>query len=104
MIPHQQKPSVTNPTIEERVNSFIKKWCGENAAHLLDSDENDGQKLRSSLSSTYKQGYLKALEDAVGNIGAKLLARHSPQAILDAYFDAANEVLEETKEQHEINN
>lgn len=33
----------------------------------------------------------------VGEIGAKLLARHSPQTVLDAYFDAANEVLEANK-------
>lgn len=35
--------------------------------------------------------------ELVGRIGAKLLARHSPQIVLDAYFDAANEELEENK-------
>jgi putative hemolysin len=32
--------------------------------------------------------------EIIGKIGARLLAKHSPQAVLDAYFDAANEVLE----------
>jgi hypothetical protein len=36
----------------------------------------------------------EARKEAIGEIGAKLLAKHSPQAVLDAYFDAANEVLE----------
>jgi hypothetical protein len=31
------------------VNSFIEKWCGDNAAHLLDTDDNDGQTLREAL-------------------------------------------------------
>ena len=35
---------------EKTVNDFIRKWCGENAAHLLDSDENDGERLRQTLS------------------------------------------------------
>lgn len=35
--------------------------------------------------------------EIVGEIGAKLLAKHSPQSILDAYFDAANELLEDNE-------
>lgn len=42
----------------------------------------------------------EAEESTIGKIGAKLLAKHSPQAVIDAYFDAANEILE----QHETNN
>lgn len=36
---------------EDSVDVFIKKWCGENVAHLLDTDDNDGQRLRDLLSS-----------------------------------------------------
>lgn len=36
----------------------------------------------------------KIRAEVVGKIGAKLLARHSPQIVLDAYFDIANEELE----------
>jgi DNA-binding cell septation regulator SpoVG len=33
-------------------------------------------------------------KDVIGNLGAKLLAKHSSQAVLDAYFEVANEELE----------
>jgi chromosome segregation ATPase len=36
--------------IIEKFNEFIKKWCGDNAPHLLDSDENDGEEFREALS------------------------------------------------------
>ena len=36
----------------------------------------------------------KAYKECIGEIGAKLLAKHSPQVVLDAYFDAANEIYE----------
>lgn len=45
-------------------------------------------------------GEKEIIEKVIGEIGAKLLARHSPQIVLDAYFDVANEVIE----QHENNN
>ena len=46
---------------EESVNSFIKKWCGDNAPHLLDTDENDGEKLRTLL-NTQKAEILEEAE------------------------------------------
>ena len=30
-------------------NKFIQKWCGSNAPHLLDSDEQDGQFMREKI-------------------------------------------------------
>lgn len=33
------------------INTFIIKWCGANASHLLDSDDNDGQYLRDFFNS-----------------------------------------------------
>jgi hypothetical protein len=38
--------------------------------------------------------------DVIGKIGARLLAKHSSQAVLDAYFDAANEELETNETNH----
>lgn len=35
--------------IDEVVNNFIKKWCGDNAPHLLDTDENDGENFRQTI-------------------------------------------------------
>ena len=42
-------PKTKEEIVEELVNPFIKKWCGESVGHLLDSDENDGEKLRQEL-------------------------------------------------------
>ena len=33
-------------TFEEEFNKFIEKWCGSSTSQLLDSDENDGERLR----------------------------------------------------------
>lgn len=35
----------------QEINNFIKKWTGENASHLLDNDENDGQRLRNTFTT-----------------------------------------------------
>lgn len=57
-------PVVTNEGgWEDVVNNFIKKWCGENASHLLDTDDNDGQKLRCFISSTIIEEHRKEQED-----------------------------------------
>lgn len=39
----------TQESWEEQVNVFIRKWCGVNAPHLLDNDDNDGERLRQLL-------------------------------------------------------
>lgn len=44
--------------------------------------------------SGYESGRKEARKEVVGSIGAKLLANHSPQAVLDAYFEVANDELE----------
>ena len=41
--------------IDKLVNSFIKEWLPDSYAHLIDTDENDGQRLRNSLRSLFKQ-------------------------------------------------
>ena len=35
--------------ILKMVDKFIQKWCGENKAHLSDSDDNDGEYLREAI-------------------------------------------------------
>ena len=37
---------------EERFNKFIEKWCNS-SAHLLDSDENDGEEIRDLIKENY---------------------------------------------------
>lgn len=36
--------------IIERFNLFIKRWCKDNYPHLIDSDENDGEDFRLTVS------------------------------------------------------
>ena len=40
---------LTEDRINELVNTFIRKQCSESYAHLIDTDDNDGQKLRQGL-------------------------------------------------------
>jgi predicted metal-binding protein len=35
--------------LEKDFNIFIEKWCGTNYAHLIDTDENDGEIFREKL-------------------------------------------------------
>lgn len=43
-------------------------------------------------------------KEVIGTIGAKLLDRRSPQIVLDAYFEVANEELENNETENETNN
>lgn len=54
---------VTNTDVDGLVNEFIKKWCGEWSAHLIDNDENDGQRLRVRLSLLIDKAYLRGAKD-----------------------------------------
>lgn len=86
-------PNKPNNKVEEIVEEFYQEF-----GHLAvvknelsgNQYKNIGDWLRTALTSSYEQG----VRDAVGNIGAGLLAQHSPQAVLDAYFDVANKELE----------
>ncbi len=40
------QPKMKNENLIEIFNAFIKKWCGESYPHLIDSDENDGERFR----------------------------------------------------------
>ena len=59
---------MTNKTQQEEwkliqeFDNFIKKWCGKSVPHLLDNDENDGERFRILLTTTRKE----AIEECVG--------------------------------------
>ncbi len=76
-----------NNKVEEKVEEFIKSYEGILPPEAI---EYGAEWYRQALASSYEQG----VRDVVGNIGAGLLAQHSPQVVLDAYFDVANKELE----------
>lgn len=39
----------------EAFNKFIKKWCGDNYPHLIDTDEQDGQFMRDKIQALLDQ-------------------------------------------------
>ena len=47
--------------IDKQLDNFITRWCGENAAHLLDNDENDGQRLRDYIAQQVKEATVNGL-------------------------------------------
>lgn len=47
--------------IDGLINEFIEEWCGM-SAHLLDSDENDGERLRDNLKNLHKE-FIRLLKD-----------------------------------------
>jgi hypothetical protein len=49
--------------IVEDFDNFIKKWCGGMKAHLLDSDDNDGEYFRDRLrNETLPKNFVKDLK------------------------------------------
>lgn len=51
-------------SFEEEFDKFLREWCGNDYAHLSDSDENDGQKLRDYVEDNYfnKQKMREAID------------------------------------------
>ena len=64
-------------------------------------DEKLAAFLTTKLEAAYKAGRDGTVEATIGKIGAELLARHSSQVVIDAYFDVANDELEKIKEKHD---
>jgi hypothetical protein len=83
-------------TIEENEKSFSEKFPFIPHADNFGADGSltGGSDISREVKSFFHLSQLNLIKAVVGEIGAKLLAKHSSQAILDAYFDAANEVLE----------
>jgi hypothetical protein len=53
---------------EEKLNKFIIDWCGD-FAHLLDTDENDGERLRETIRQEIRQAKIEMAEKINGIIG-----------------------------------
>jgi len=49
--------------MENTINNFIRKWCGDSAPHLLDNDENDGETLRYMVAE--KDSQIASLKELV---------------------------------------
>ncbi len=47
--------------MEKEFNIFIKKWCGNDYPHLIDSDENDGERFREKLRNLISKQKVKAI-------------------------------------------
>ena len=69
-----QKNMTKIPSVEEIVdefNQFIEKWTGSSFAHLIDTDENDGERFRQRL-NTYateqRTALLTELLEYIGNL------------------------------------
>ena len=63
-------------TFEEEFNKFIGKWCLY-SAHLLDSDENDGERLRIYVDDNYTSNERvgEAIKNYVDNGGSPSFAK-----------------------------
>ena len=57
-------PRIRTNDLVEQFNAFIKKWTGDSYPHLIDSDENDGERFRELLVLERKraEGLVRALE------------------------------------------
>lgn len=85
----------------ERVNDFIKKWCGIYASHLLDSDENDGQELRDLLRSEI-QSSLESVEREIERMEKEYkVKRNSSESIIGKLvnIDEVLSIIKEAKKQ-----
>lgn len=65
-----------NELIEE-FNKFIKKWCGSNYPHLIDTDDNDGEKFRNMLRKKQPTNLVgldkKQMSDEIFNFMASMI-------------------------------
>lgn len=48
----------------EEFDKFISKWCGNLSAHLLDSDDNDGEEFRDKIRGL-KMGKFKPVKNTM---------------------------------------
>ena len=79
-IPNIEETNTKELEIVEYFNKFIKKWCGNNFPHLIDSDENDGEEFRDKLRDLHHQ-LQKAREEERERIEAVFKEHVPPHAI-----------------------
>lgn len=71
--------------IDQLVNDFIKKWLPNYYPHLVDTDENDGERLRNSLKSILSQEITKSKRETieqVKDILEEMVPRYTERDIL----------------------
>ena len=70
-----KKPEV-KMSFEEEFEKFIKKWCGSMHPHLIDTDQNDGQRLRDFVDNNYSAN--QKIKDVI-----KMLAKEEETESVD---------------------
>jgi hypothetical protein len=65
--------------IEKEFDNFLKKWCGNMYAHLVDTDENDGQFFREFVYDKIDEAKLEGIK----------IGEQKAQALWDELFDNA---------------
>ena len=53
---------ILSDKIDGLIDEFIEEWCGSMSAHLLDSDENDGERLRDNIKELYAE-FIRLLKE-----------------------------------------
>lgn len=64
-------PNYTNSwelEIDTLVNKFIEKWLPESYAHLIDNDDNDGERLRQELRMELTKAHLEGAANYVTTV------------------------------------
>lgn len=62
VVGNPQPPKSVEPNLIELFNRFIEKWTGNSFPHLIDSDENDGERFREAIASALTQARQEGFE------------------------------------------
>jgi hypothetical protein len=54
---------LTEQDFDDLINDFIKKWIPEHYPHLVDTDENDGEKLRQDIKEKVQSARNGAIQE-----------------------------------------
>ena len=91
---------LTMNKLKEKIVEDFKNWQPIKEGLYIPSEKGKMMVLGFLLQSL--SSYEKEIAgEVVGEIGAELLARHSPQAVLDVYFDVANKELEKYENEND---
>lgn len=82
--------------IIEDFNSFIKKWCGSNFPHLIDSDENDGERFRQKIEQAILEAEKRGRNEVLESVEKELQRQDNPSSNSD-YNSGYNQALSEVK-------
>lgn len=59
----------TDKDLIQKFNAFIKKWTGDSYPHLIDSDENDGERFREAIEYYASQIRQETIEECAKVVG-----------------------------------